>query len=415
MSNSASPALGLSGDPGSTLSAAYRFGEGLLEVLGDMAKGFLSPRILNPSVALTLTGNPVERVADTLGLLLSPGNSLSRSAEHLLNKGQIFTLVPAVSGLIGIPLKPPLHLPELVARSYALGDFRSLWAIEGLGHDYGDSFWEQGITPNRILAPEVTRDLPPGSLPMLHAGIGLSFAQKLLDDLRWSTSAEELRRKVAEIVRLDRENSLPGYAGAAYESLGLVSRTFHPTRVADIDQAIRAVAPEIRGYFWHGVGRSIYFWIFNFLPCSDWQLFQMARREAPDEEARLNAFAGAAWGYALVNQRQPRIMAELLIQPHGEELLQDSGFANGIASSMMMRYDTTPGASFIHAFLEHRPDAADRRLTALWDRLVRIPGETSLREHYPVLRQKGRMGDVFQHRDLAAHVANISRLPETGA
>lgn len=397
MTDSVKPARSLPSDPGSVLTGAWQFGEGLLEVFTDLARGLLSPRVLNPSVALTLTGNPVSRVLDTLGLLMSGSGSLVRSTQELVNKGEIFTLVPAVSGLIGVPAKPPLDLPELVARSYALGDFFALWAIEGLGHDYGDSFWQQGITPSRILAPEVTRGLPPGSLTMLHAGIGLSFAQTLLDDLRWYTPQEELRRKVAEIARLCEDNSLPGYVGAAYESLGLVSRTFHPTLVAEIDEAVAAAAPQVRGYFWHGVGRAIYFWVFNFLPCSDWEIFQMARREAPDEEARLSAFAGAAWGYALVNQRNPRIMAELLIRPHGEDLARDGGFANGIAGSMMMRYDTTPDAPFIQSFLQYRPEPADPRLQALWDRLVRVPAETALREVYPVLRQQGRLGEIFRY------------------
>ena len=152
--------------------------------------------------------------------------------------------------------------------------------------------------------------------------------------------------------------------------------------------------------------------MFNFLPCSDWQVFQMAQREAPDEEARLSAFAGAAWGYALVNQRQPRIMAELLIRQHGDELARDGGFANGIASAMIMRYDTTPDAPFIQSFLRYQPDPADRRLVALWDWLVRIPGETAINEYHPVLRQQGRIGDVFEYRDLRSHVA---QLREAGA
>jgi hypothetical protein len=406
MNDSARRALPLPRDPAEALSSAVRFGEGLLDALTDIAQGLLTPRVLNPSVALRLTGNPVQRVTETFRLLLSGGSVLATAGE-LVNKGQIFLLVPAVGGLIGEPEQPPLPLPELVARSYGLGDFRALWAIEGLGHDYGDSFWNQGVEPSGILSAAVSDRLPPGSLPMLHAGIGLSFAQTVLDGLGWTNRPEDLERRVARIVRLGRDNSLPGYAGAAWESMGLVSRMFHPTLVPSIDRAVRAAAPEQRGYFWHGVGRALYFWVFNFLPCSDWEIFQMAQREAPDEEARLNAFAGAAWGYALVNQRHPQIMADLLIRQRGEDLLRDGGFANGIASAMMMRYDTTPDAPFIQSFLDYRPASGGRRLADLWDRLVRIPGETALREVYPVLRQHGRMGDVFQYRDLAAHAARL--------
>jgi hypothetical protein len=393
-------------NPGEAVSGAIKFTQGLGSLLTDMARGFLTPQVLDPRVALTLTGDPIERTAETLRLALS-GTSYLRIGQELLNKGQIFTLVPAVSGLIGVPERGPLNLPELVARSYCLGSFLSLWAIEGLGHDYGDSFWHQGIVPSGILSPEVARGLPSGSLPMLHAGIGLSFAQTKLKGLDWRIPAEEIRRLVAEIVALDRDNSLPGYVGAAYESLGLVSRTIHPTMVSAVDQAVRAVAPEQRGYFWHGVGRSIYFWVFNFLPCSHWQIFQMARREAPDEEAFLNAWAGAAWGYTLVNQRQPQVMAELVIERHGEELAQNGGFSNGVMSSIMMRYDTTPGAPFIDEFIQYRP--RDRRLAELWNRLVRVPAETALADYYPVIKRQARVGDIFQYRDLAAYVAGLEK------
>jgi hypothetical protein len=391
-------------DPGGAVSAAVQFTQGLGGLLTGMARGFLTPQVLDPQVALTLTGNPIERTTETLRLALS-GSSYLRSGQELLNKGEIFTLVPAVSGLIGVPKKPPLNLPELVARSYCLGPFFSLWAIEGLGHDYGDSFWHQGVVPSGILSPEVARGLPSGSLSMLHAGVGLSMAQTKFTGLDWRTPAEEIRRLVATIIDLDRDNSLPGYAGAAYESLGLVSRTIHPTMVPAVDQAVREVAPELRGYFWHGVGRALYFWVFNFLPCSDWQIFQMARREAPDEEAFLNAWSGAAWGYTMVNLRQPAVMAELLIGPHGEDLVRNGGFANGLASSLMMRFDTTPDSPHVKPFLRYRPGS--QRAAELWERLVRIPGETALKDYYPVIKQHARIGDIFRYRDLAAYVADL--------
>lgn len=393
-------------DLGSLAVGLLQFGEALGSLLADSARGLLTPQVLRPSVALSLTGNPLQRTVEGWRTFLTGGSQLT--GEELLNKAEVFTLVPAVAPLIGEPLKGPLPpLPQLVANAYALGDFFSLWAIEGLGHDYGNSFWKQGVRPHGILSPEVARDLPSGSLPMLNAGIGLSMARTIFDGLCWDTPAAEIRRMVAEIVRLDRDNALPGYTGAAYENLGLTTRTLRPTMVSAVDQAIREVAPQVRGYFWHGVGRSIYFWFSNFLPCSDWQIFQMARREAPDEEARLNAWAGAAWGYVLVNQRQPRITAELLIGPHGEELAQNGGFVNGVASSMMMRFDTTPDAPFIQEFIRYRPEGSNGRLTELWDRLVRIPSETALNVYYPVIQRHGRMGDIFQYRDLAAYVRDL--------
>jgi hypothetical protein len=392
-----------------------QFGNGLFSLLADVARGLLTPQVLNPSVAVTLTGNPIARTADGLRLFLAGGNVWA-SAEEIGNKLVIFVLVPAVGPLVDAPPEGLLPLRKLVDTAYCrLGEFYSLWAIEGLGHTYGDRFWEQNILPHGILAPEVAQDLPPGSICMLNAGIGLSMARQLYDGNvagfpggpRWDTPAAEIRRMVAEIVRLDTDNATPGYTGAAYENMGLATRLLRPTMVPAVDQALREVAPEVRGYFWHGVGRCIFFWLINFLPCSDWQVFQMARQEAPDEAALLNAWAGAAWGYALVNQKNPQLMANLLLRLNGDELAKNGGFANGIASSMMMRFDTTPDASYIEPFIRYRPDSSDRRLTEMWDRLVRIPAETALNDYYPVIKQQGRMGDIFQYRDLAAYVATL--------
>ncbi len=394
---------------------AFQFGNEVVSLLAGMAKGLTTPQVLNPFVALTLTGNPISRATAGLRLFLAGGNVWT-SAKELGNKGAIFVLVPAVGPLIGAPPHGLLPLPQMVANAYGrLGEFYSLWAIEGLGHSYGDRFWEQGTAPHGILSTEVTRDLPPGSLPMLNAGIGLSIARKTYEGnlagfpggLRWDTPAADIRRMIAEIVRLDHDNATPGYAGAVYENLGLTTRLLRPTMVPAVDQVLREIAPEVRGYFWHGVGRLLYFWLINFLPCSDWTIFEMARHEAPDEAALLNTWAGAAWGYALVNQRNPQIMADLLLRLNGEELAQNGGFANGIASSMMMRFDTTPDASYIEPFIRYRP--ADRRVAALWDRLVRIPAETALNDYYPVIKQQGRMGDIFEYRDLAAYVAQLRR------
>ena len=65
----------------------------------------------------------------------------------------------------------------------------------------------------------------------------------------------------AHFVQLCRDNSRPGYEGAAYESLGLVARFWNSPLVPVVDRVLCKIAPEVLGYFWHGVGRSL-----NFLP-----------------------------------------------------------------------------------------------------------------------------------------------------
>jgi hypothetical protein len=387
---------------------------GWLQQLGSCAEQallqvtptLLTPELLSPTAWADVAVEVAQRSA-VAARQLAAGQGLL-ALDMLRFKAQVFCLVLDVAKVIGVPESPPFPLYELLGKAYALGPFKALWAVEGLGHDYGDSFWDQGVTPHAILRDAKTSQLPASSLTMLNAGIGLSFAQHTLQDAGWRPPEPELRALVDEIVRLCRDNAREGYVGASFESLGLVTQTFHAQLVPAVDQVLRQTAPDVRGYYWHGVGRALFFAPVNFLPGSDGWLFDMAASEAPDEPARLSAVAGAAWGYVLVAQQDPRIVAELLIAPYGERLAQNGAFANGVASAMMMRFDTTPGAPFIQPFLQYQPGPPGSRLAELWDQLIRIPGETALAVYYPVIKQHNRLGDIFEYRDLAAFVAGLA-------
>ena len=391
----------------SSLGRLYQLGQCLQEGLVQLAPTLLTPELLYPSTWLELSLEVAQRSL-TAARQVAEGEALL-ALDEIRAKGEVFCLVLDVAKLIGVPTEPPFPLYELLARAYALGPFRALWAVEGLGKEYGDSFWNQGIVPHAILRDERTSGLPAQSLTMLNAGIGLSFAFYCLDKTSWRTNEPALRGLVQEILRLCRDNAREGYLGAAYESLGLVTRTFHADLVPAVDAALRQSAPEVLGYYWHGVGRAIYFAIINFLPGSDGLIFRMARDEAPDGAAKLSSVAGAAWAYALVAQRDPRILAELVIEPYGEELAADDAFANGVASSMMMRFDTTPEAPFIPTFYQYQPSPSNPRLVRLWEQLVRRPSELALNVYYPVIKQHNRLGDIFEYRDLAAFVARLQR------
>jgi hypothetical protein len=326
---------------------------------------------------------------------------------ELRDKGEVFCLVLDAAQQLGISPGVALDLPASLRRAHALGPFAELWAVEGLGNAYGNSFWDRGLVPHQILSDERNRDLPAESLLMLHAGIGLSFARHRLDRAG-SASLRELTPIVADIIDLCRDNSRPGYLGAAYESLGLVTRTFHPELVPAVNQSLREIAPEVVDFYWHGVGRAIFFTAVNFLPGSSCLVFIMARHEAPDEAARRNAVAGAAWASVLVFQRDPQMLAELVLKSCGAELSRDGSFANGVASSVIMRQDTTPDAPFLTEFFRYRPHPADMVLTGLWETLVRHPGEEALHRIYPILRRWNRLDEVFRVQDLASLAARLA-------
>jgi hypothetical protein len=231
---------------------------------------------------------------------------------------------------------------------------------------------------------------------MLHAGIGLAFAQALLAPVTPGNSATALGPALRTFVRLCRENSRPGYVGAAYESLGLVAQTYHPDLVAEIDRWLPQTAGGLLGFFWHGVGRALYFSPRNFLPCSDID-WTRAPASAPHETGRLNVIAGLAWAVTLVNMRQPTVI-ERLLRRQGNLLASSPAFANGVASSVVVRASTTPGAGFTSSFCSHRPEAAAGDLTTAWDRLVAGPCHDALVREQPLLARAGRLDTVFEYR-----------------
>src|SRR5262249_40444879 len=150
--------------------------------------------------------------------------------------------------------------------------FPRLWAVEGLGNFVGDHAVADaagGPDPRGLLTHRSVASLPPWSLTMLHAGIGMSFAKAILTKLAPTSPAAGVRAGVARFVRLCRDSSREGYAGAALESLGLATRTLYPNLLLAIDREIPEVDSELRGYYWHGAGRAMYFEPLNMLPSAN--------------------------------------------------------------------------------------------------------------------------------------------------
>jgi hypothetical protein len=250
--------------------------------------------------------------------------------------------------------------------------------VEGIGNYYGDKALEATPDPVALLTDESTRSLPPWSLTMLHAGIGMSFAKAVLKTLETNSPAEDVRAAIDRFARLCRNSSRQGYAGAALESFGLAARTLYPNLVAAIDREMTAVDPELAGYFWHGVGRAMYFEPMNMLPSvnAPWRAVRRLDQEVPNALARKNALAGICWAITVVNMRQPIVM-EAFLRHHGELAEQEDAFRNGLTSSLLMRYDTTRDGTNIAPFIHYQPADADAH--AAWKRLLTAPCEHALR------------------------------------
>jgi len=341
-----------------------------------------------------------------------PGRDSRIAWQNAKNNAEIIQLVAHVTAVLPPPgTEAPLF--SLVEKCYALGTFPALWAIEGLGHWYADSYYQKhsgdGTEPRELLTNPQLEGIPIKSLTMLHAGIGMSFAKRTLATLKAGSPAAEIRKAAEKVVELCRNSSQPGYAGCAIESLGLASRFLHGTKmVRALDAQLAPLGEDLVGYLWHGAGRAMYFSPPNFMPAwrTPWRAVEMCRTEPPHELGRRSAAAGFAWAITLVNMRFPVIM-ETLLKYHGEEFLKDDAFANGVMSSLIMRYDITPDDSVLEAYRQHRPAASDAKVADLWERLVREPAEKALTQIYPALKQHQRIEEVFRYQDLSALVDRL--------
>jgi hypothetical protein len=388
------------GQLGEVMQGVYQVGNLLQQGTIDWMFDLLSGKNLSLGVALRTTSAVVRQAQDALGFLASRAD-IGLAWQEFKDKLQVFFWVRDVPSLLQLPPEGTyVPLTDLVARAYALDPFPALWAVEGAGHYYADSFWGRGEDPQGLLTDARTSAVPEKSLTMLHAGLGLSFAQHLLEDINPQSPSSEIWSVLRRFIRLCRENSRPGYIGAAFESLGLVARVFHPQELVPVlDRHLALIDEEVLAYFWHGVGRAIYFSPTYFLPFgrSPWRAVEMVHGEVPHELGRLNAMAGLTWAVTLVNMRRPQVL-EAVVNAHGAEFARDGAFANGISSSLIMRYDTTPDASFIAAFCGHRPNVAPA--VAAWDRLVRRPCEDALSKYYGVIKSRQCLGQVFRYQRL---------------
>ncbi|MCP3963355.1 MAG: hypothetical protein GY719_36415 [bacterium] len=356
---------------GEALQAAFQAGDDLQGEWMELFADTLSPRRWARAASLLAA-----RSVDTLRIT-SPGSAGSVARQELRNKLEVYWLVKGARKLVDLPPRGETFLLwPYVTRAYELDSYQALWVIEGLAHDYAEGALRQSGSPSDLLRGEAVAGLPESSLPMLHGGLGLAFAEHMLGALTPRSTAAEARQALDRFVALCRTNSMERYADSAIESLGLDARCFFPDLVPVVEKGLRALGDEqLHRFFWHGVGRAIYFLPINFIPGygSLRHAVQMARQESPHEMARDHTLAGVSYAFTMVNMSHPEIL-EALLREHGEEL-RDTTFADGVVASILMRQEITPGAPVLRSFIDHRPAGGVRRL---WEDMVRRPCQRAL-------------------------------------
>jgi hypothetical protein len=370
-------------------------------------------RVLAPREALTpryitkLTFEMMQQSAEICGFLM-PGRENRLAWQELRNKLQAFDLFEHADVILHIPPGPAMPLTALVERAAGLEPYVAVWAMEGLGRYYAEACWEHAGAPQHLLTADRVRALPSQSLIPLHTGLGLSLASRLLATLRPRSPESDIDAVLQQFVALCQQNATAGHAGAALEALGLVTRLCYPQMVRTIDSRLSVVAPDMVGYFWHGVGRGLYFLPLHALPCSGatWRAIEMTQGEAPHALGRLNALAGLAWAITLVNIRHPTVL-EAYIQRCGEVLCANDAFSSGVSTALMIWYDMAGADPYLRDFIHHQPDAANPRLVQLWHSQVRGPAQEALQRYYGVLKARHGLGEVFCYQPPPALVGRL--------
>src|SRR5207244_1117997 len=115
------------------------------------------------------------------------------------------------------------------------------WAIEGLGQNYAEAWLAEGIPVRGLLTAGKAASLPQRSLLMMHAGMGIAFARHAIAQITpWSSDAD-FDHALRSFTELVHKNSRFGYAGAALESLGLVTRTWHRQMVEPVSRHLSGI------------------------------------------------------------------------------------------------------------------------------------------------------------------------------
>lgn len=298
---------------------------------------------------------------------------------ELQNRLAAFGLFQDAGAELGLPPSRAFDLDDALQRARALDPGSRLWVLEGLGYLLGESDW---------LGREGWRSVPGPALIPLHTGMGLSFATRTVEEIGAGCPAPDSLQAFAGLCDAV---SQPGCAGALLEALGLAARTLHPELIPELDRCLASHGDGLAGYFWHGVGRALYFVPTNVVPWGSpsGRALDKACSEPPHALGRRNALAGLGWAMTLVNLQNPEVV-DVVLARHGHLLSGGDAFARGVTGAVLVWAHANGRDSVLEAFLRHPAGSG------LWDRQVRQPCLEGLERLLPALRREGRFGELFR-------------------
>ena len=391
------------GDPAAV--AFIALDEYLSKAVDVVANVIGSPRGYKPY--WTNLPSQVTTQAGLAAATLGPQSDLY--TQQAKNTRYIFVLVRNNPEEIGIPKSGEFDLAHFMEKAYGIGDYENIWSVEGLGHVYSQRTWilKHNVSEDAhgIMWEGQAANMPEKSLTMMHAGLGLCFAESFMKQLTLDSSTQEVERVLKAFIKMCNNNSRPGYVGCALESLGLVTRCFNYPMTGLVQKVLADVDPVAWEFFWRGAGRALYFSPGHMVQplASPWIAAEM---EAPNERAFKILKAGITWPTNIVNMRHPEIFEDL-IKRRGAAEEHEGTIRHGVAASTTMAMDITPNHPVVKSYLEYKPKSTDPKVQSLWQKLVHEPVYRAVHRYQPLLHKHKMMDQVFRFQDLDALVDRL--------
>lgn len=383
---------------------AFQFADKAQTALINFAADTLSLKVLRPTYMWNAVSGIYHGGTDALGsVATSTARRLLR--EQFGNTFDVISFVNHVDAPHSLASNGTYPIDECIDRLYSRGDYPALWLIEGLGERYAEAYMEDGRDLRGLLSAGKGASLPDKSQLMMHAGIGITFAKKALNNLTPVSTDNEIDAALNTFLELCHSNSQERYVGAALESLGLVTRTWYGQMVLPIYNHLKQLDVAASEFFWHGAGRAMYFSPMYMLPgFSPWNA---AIVEPPDEPARRNARAGVAWAWTVVNVRQPEITANFLAH-RADEIDGNDAFTDGVYSTLIMAGEMVPGHRFVTGYVRYKPDSKNPDMVTAWNRWVGNDAESRVNFYRQTLKAHGKLGEVFRYHNLNDYVSELA-------
>lgn len=385
---------------GGNFRAVYRTGDQFQNGAIDLFYGTANWNSLSPRGMMKNTFAFMQYGTGILATIM-PVESSRLTWQELQNKLTAFNLFTHVDSVLDLPGDSEAPLAVLLQKTLALDFYSRVWATEGIGYYYAERQLANQETPRHLLSEKATRGVQRESLIALHTGLGLALANGLLAKIERGKSIADVKIALQNHLELCQANTRAGYTEAAYEALGLVAGNLYPHLLPVLDQELGSLDENLTAYFWHGIGRGLYFTPSDaFTVCnSSWRGALLTQSEPPNESGRLNALAGWAWALTLVNIRHPEIVAAF-IQQNNELCDTSDAFTNGVCSAVIIWREAMINDESINSFFQYEDKIADDKQREQWRKLVRLPCMTALRDFYPRPGEQERIGKLFRYRSL---------------